>query len=106
MGEGQTTGAIRSTFADDPDMLEIVGEFVGEMPERVQSLSEAFERGDPQTLRTLAHQLKGACGGYGFPVLSEAAAALEGELKRADYDLGVVRRELDELIALCNKAAV
>ena len=50
---------IRSIYEDDPDMLEIVREFVGELPERVGQLEAQLEARDLPGLQTLAHQLKG-----------------------------------------------
>ncbi len=73
--------SIRSTYEDDPDMLEIVQEFAAELPDRVKTLEGCLEAGDLTELKTLAHQLKGAGGGYGFPPITEAAAQLEQVLK-------------------------
>jgi len=72
---------IRSIYEDDPDMLEIVREFVAELPERVAALERELEAGRLQEVQTLAHQLKGAGGGYGFAQVTEAAGALEQALK-------------------------
>lgn len=75
---------IRSRYEDDPDMLEIVREFAGEVPERVRRLEALLQAADWPELQRLAHQLKGAGGGYGFPQITEAAAELEGALKAGD----------------------
>lgn len=72
---------IRSTFEDDPDMMDIVQEFAAELPKRAAELRSLFEGDQLEALRTLAHQLKGAGGGYGFAPITEAAAALEQALK-------------------------
>lgn len=72
---------IRSIYADDPDMQELVEEFVSELPERARRLEEILDEADLVELQRLAHQLKGAGGGYGFPQITEAAAALEMGLK-------------------------
>lgn len=69
-----------SDFADDPSMAEIIGEFVAELPERVSAIRDAVRLGDTVKVRRIAHQLKGAGGGYGFPIISEAAAAVEQRL--------------------------
>ena len=66
-----------SQFASDPEMAEIVAIFVAEVPDRIRSLRVAWAAGDRRQIRTLVHQMKGAAGGYGFPVVGEAAAALE-----------------------------
>ena len=66
-----------SDFADDPDMAELIDLFLDDLPNRVTSLRAALAAGDMAGLRRFAHQLKGAAGGYGYPTLGEAAAALE-----------------------------
>ena len=71
---------IRSIYEDDPDMLEIVREFAAELPDRIADLEQKLEGGCLQELQTLAHQLKGAGGGYGFTPVTDAAAALEQAL--------------------------
>ena len=72
---------IRSVYEDDPDMLELVREFAGELPERVRLAEELLEGGDMEGLQDLAHQLKGAGGGYGFARITEVAAVLESAIK-------------------------
>lgn len=98
-------GPIRSEFADDPDMAELVLEFVESMPERAASLREAFESSDREGLRRMAHQLKGACGGYGFGPVGEAAGALESGLRSLDdgEPLGTIRSMVDELVSMCDR---
>jgi HPt (histidine-containing phosphotransfer) domain-containing protein len=90
-------GPIRSTYEDDPDMLEIVREFAGELPARIAKLEGHLAAGEMRELQTLAHQLKGAGGGYGFPQITELAASLEAALKQG-ADEAVVK---DRAAALC-----
>jgi HPt (histidine-containing phosphotransfer) domain-containing protein len=75
---------IHSEFRDDPDFQELLEDFVKEVANRRQTLQEAFARGDFDQLKTTAHQLKGAGGGYGFSGLSEVAASLEQSCKQRD----------------------
>ncbi len=72
---------IRSIYEDDPDMIEIVREFADELPSRAESAETLLRQGDLGELQRLAHQLKGAGGGYGFAAVTEVAAALEQALK-------------------------
>ncbi len=72
---------IRSIYEDDPDMIEIVREFADELPSRAESVETLLRQGDLGELQRLAHQLKGAGGGYGFSAVTEVAAALEQALK-------------------------
>ncbi|MCP4446067.1 MAG: response regulator [Myxococcales bacterium] len=95
------TGLV-STFADDPDMFELVNEFVASLPERIERMYAACERGDVEELRRLAHHIKGAAGGYGFQPITDAASKLEEAVDTSD--LAKVTRALERLTALCNVA--
>lgn len=66
-----------SELRDDPDVAELVDEFVAGLPAKVTRLETAFNTGHLPELGRLAHQLKGAAGGYGFPSISEAARHVE-----------------------------
>ena len=79
--QGSSMDSIRSIYEDDPDMLEIVVDFAGELPQRVEDLLARLAEGDLAQLQVLAHQLKGAGGGYGFPQITDLAASLEQCLK-------------------------
>jgi HPt (histidine-containing phosphotransfer) domain-containing protein len=99
----------RSEFADDPDMREIVRVFVGDMPAKVREVRACWERGDLDRLMRLAHQLKGAAAGYGFPNISDAATSLEASLRtivgRGEaVPLPQVQAEYTRLIELCLSA--
>ncbi len=88
---------IRSVYEDDPDMLEIVREFAAELPDRIGELERCLEAVDLAQLQTMAHQLKGAGGGYGFTPITEQAASLEHALKEGQ-DATVLK---DRTRALC-----
>jgi len=94
-------GPLTSDMADDEDMAELVEQFVATVPERVGALRAASVTGDRVCLARLAHQLKGAAGGYGFPRISESAAALEAAC-RSD-DPAAVADTLDELVRLLSR---
>ena len=94
----QDAQAVRSEFADDPDMSGIVGQFVSELPDRVHSMNAALAAGQFEQLRVLAHQLKGAAGGYGFPRLGEAAALIDQGIKDR-CDRNVIRSRMGMLSA-------
>jgi len=96
-----------SLYANDPAMKEVVEEFIGDIPERVRSIRTAFESGNRVDLTRLAHQLRGAGAGYGYPALTSAAGALEDQLRALSSDgaLSAVAQEVDELIMLCERAS-
>jgi HPt (histidine-containing phosphotransfer) domain-containing protein len=86
---------IRSTYENDPDMLEIVREFARELPDRIARVESLLAARALADLQTLAHQLKGAGGGYGFPIITESAAALERALKTGEGEPVVKDRAAD-----------
>lgn len=67
-------------------MMEIVREFASELPDRAAQANAHLADGDLDALQTLAHQLKGAGGGYGFTSITEVAASLESALKEGAGD--------------------
>lgn len=75
---------IYSDMADDEDFLDLIEMFVEAIPERVESMTAAYEKQDWATLKDLSHQLKGAGGGYGFGILSTVAAELETACKQGN----------------------
>jgi HPt (histidine-containing phosphotransfer) domain-containing protein len=85
--EGDDTEPILSDLLrDDPSFADIVIDFVDALGDRVHQLESALRAADFETLRGLAHQLKGAGGGYGFPLLTERAAMLETRAGRGSLD--------------------
>ncbi len=103
-------GAVRSEFATDPDMAQIVQMFVQEMPERVRQLDEGWRAQRLEDVRRLTHQLKGASGGYGFPSLGEAAGEVEAALialseGSSKASLEDTRHRFEELINLCRRVS-
>jgi HPt (histidine-containing phosphotransfer) domain-containing protein len=106
MHDHERPGApIRSDFAGDPDMAELIEYFVSELPERAAAVNDCLRDNRWEDLRRLAHQLKGASGGYGFGPLGEAAAALEHDLD-AQAELDAIRRDVDELLSLCGRITI
>lgn len=78
-------------------MIDIVREFAEELPDRAASIEQMWESRDREGLQTLAHQLKGAGGGYGFPEITQYAADLEAALKTGRDECEI----LDRMHALC-----
>ncbi len=99
------TDPLFSTLGTDPELGEIVEMFVEEMPERVQLLLEQLDASDWEGLRRTAHQLKGAAGSYGFSPITPVAAQLEDTLIEEEPE-EQIRRDAEELIAMCNRVRV
>jgi histidine phosphotransfer protein HptB len=93
---------VYSSLATDPELGEIVGMFVEEMPERVASLLARFDRRDWDGLRQSAHQLKGAAGSYGFAAVSPCAGKLESAIRNGEPEQRI-REAITELVELCGR---
>jgi HPt (histidine-containing phosphotransfer) domain-containing protein len=83
-------------------MAQLVDRFVRGLDQRVESLRKAIVEDDHQQLKVIAHQLKGAAGGYGFPEISRAAANIESAVH--EQNLQSLQTQLDELVGLCDDA--
>lgn len=92
---------VYSEFSDDPDYSELLNFFVEALPERIWRLQELHVGGDVELLKELAHQLKGAGGGYGFPGMTEAARELESACIEKNEDL--ICERLDQLTEYINR---
>ncbi len=91
--------AICSEYANDEDLVVLIDEFAAGLGEDIASMRTVLEGGDYDGLRRLAHQMKGAGGSYGYPMLTETAKVLEEAAKEEDVKTGTTA--LDELEALC-----
>lgn len=98
-------GHIVSEYANDPDMIELVEGFVARVPARRTALWGAYESRDAVDLKRLAHQLKGAAGGFGFPILTQFAATLEAAID-VNGDITSVEPQLRQLDGLLLRTRV
>ncbi len=95
--------AIYSEYADDEDLVGLIDEFVTELGVDIAAMRNKMESRDHEGLRRLAHQMKGAGGSYGYPVLTEAAKVLEDAANARNVEASA--SALDNLEVLC-KAVV
>jgi PAS domain S-box-containing protein len=72
---------MRSSYADNPRIMEIIPEFVAGLPGEVAKMTDLLEHNDLPGLQMLSHQLLGTCGGYGFGPVSEPARTVEQSIK-------------------------
>jgi|GEM_PF-329416 len=96
-----------SDYSADPDMAELITLFATELPGRLDVIAQACRERDLVTAARIAHQLRGASAGYGFPAIGIVAGRVEDGLRAAHPDpasaLDSVRSTLDELAALCRR---
>jgi histidine phosphotransfer protein HptB len=94
--------SVYSSLAVDPELGELVDMFVEEMPGRMASLLDCFNRRDWNGLRQSAHQLKGAAGSYGFDVVSPCAGKLESAIRDGEPEHQIYAA-VTELVDLCSR---
>lgn len=88
-----TEVAVHSELLDEPDLAHLVEKFLDFLPEKVAVIRKAAEQQDWETLKDVAHQLKGLGGGYGYPEITRLAAKLEFQT------LSKNQLEVDALVA-------
>jgi signal transduction histidine kinase/CheY-like chemotaxis protein len=91
-----------SQLIDDPDVRDLLGDFVAVLPGKVCELLERLTRRELTGMRELAHQIKGGAGGYGFPQISDRAGELE-RLVQSGASRPMIERSAAELIALIRR---
>ncbi|MBB3190614.1 ATP-binding protein [Halomonas cerina] len=91
-----------SHYADDPDMDELIAGFVERLAGQLHDIRVAAGNGELAHLKHLAHQLKGAAGGYGFMPVSRAAEALESVAQDASRT-DDVSEAVNRLSAVCDR---
>ena len=99
----QSMQPLYSEFADDPEMSDLVDLFIAELDERIKILEQTFTDHDLEQLCQLAHQLKGAGGGYGFMPITDSAAQLEQQIK-TQQAMDNIEQSFRELVNLCRRA--
>ena len=99
----EDSGPIYSSYANDEDMAELISMFVQELPQRVTAIEAASRAGDLDQLKTLAHQLKGSAGSYGFQSITDVAGQLERDLKSSSPP-ATIESGTKALIALLRRA--
>jgi len=91
---------VSELLREEPDLHDIVEDFVDGLSDRIVHLKQAFDELDWSQLKTLAHCLKGAGGSYGYPVISRLAAQMEKDFKNHrtnDFDTQI--HQLESLAA-------
>lgn len=77
----------------DAELEDLIPRFLGDWKEEVGSMREALEKNDYETIRKMAHNMKGTGGSCGLDVITdmgigieEAAKAMEPEALRKNLD--------------------
>ncbi|MBF0459424.1 MAG: response regulator [Nitrospirae bacterium] len=87
--------AVSMTVHIDPDLKDIIPDFLEEVARFVNEIRVSLTGGDLNVARKIGHNLKGAGGGYGFEVITRIGAEIENAAKEGNPDK--IPRLLDEL---------
>jgi histidine phosphotransfer protein HptB len=93
---------VYSEFGSDPDMAELIELFVANIPNKIADLEASVAAADWGTLGTLAHQLKGAAGGYGFHQLTQPALQVEVAAREAAAEEDLLDC-VQDLLEMCRR---
>jgi len=89
-----------STLGDDPDLAEVVDEYVAVLADRIREIQGAATAGDRRRIEFLAHRMVGSAGSHGFDPIGDAARRLEQAASEGNAaSLAAAIRDLAELCA-------
>lgn len=81
----------------DADLEDLIPGYLQNRRQDVDSILQALEKRDFETIRVLGHTMKGTGGGYGFDTITEVGSGLEEAAKEAD--LPSIRQQAAALFA-------
>ena len=94
----------RVTVEVDPDLIDLIPDFLTRKRADLAKLQEAAASGDLVTIATIGHKIKGEGGSFGFDTMSEIGAALEASGKQGDRE--TARRMVADLAEYLGKIDV
>jgi HPt (histidine-containing phosphotransfer) domain-containing protein len=80
----QASAAARFTVTIEQDFAPMIPRFMENRHKELAAMNEANTQHDYETIRRLAHGMKGAGGSYGFEGLTTFAGQVEQAAKAAD----------------------
>ncbi|MCI0508404.1 MAG: ATP-binding protein [Gammaproteobacteria bacterium] len=93
---------IYSSLLNEGDLyLPLISQFIGNLPDCVDELINAWNNNERELVKKSAHDLKGLGGGYGFEELSETAAKLMFLLESGNE--AAIPLLLEELSNICQR---
>ncbi len=79
----------------DEDLADLIPGFLENRRKDVAQVMDALGKGDLDSVRKIAHEIKGVGGGYGFDAMTDMGAAMETAAKNKEGDK--VREQADIL---------
>jgi len=90
---------ISSLLADEPDLADLVMQFIDGLPASIQQINTAATTQDWVLLKQKIHDLKGMGGNFGFADLTRIAKQVEAEIASQQYqNIAALLLELDTIL--------
>ena len=90
-----------SNLADDPELVQVLDIFIDMLPEMLDSIGAAWRETNMETLKRHVHELKGAGGSAGFPIVMQHTAQIENIVATGQDDQ--LEKAVKELLDLCEQ---
>ena len=101
-GRSEVESAV--TVRADPEIADLIQEFLQAMRSRPDTLAKALHARDYQVIRMLGHQMNGEGGTFGFDAISTFGAELEKAAFEEDDQ--TIRKTMEELISYLKRVHV
>jgi len=101
---GIAEGIRSSLDLNDPELFEIVAEFVERLRDKIEQMDQAWNAGNLEEIARLAHWLKGSAGTAGF--LAFTAPALELEILAKSRRLEKIESAIERLHLFAERIVV
>jgi hypothetical protein len=88
----------------DPDLMDLIPEYLENMKGNIRSILNALEKGDYETIRILGHSMKGSGGGYGFDPITQIGRFIEEAAK--DTNPAGIRQGVSDLASYLKRVEV
>jgi CheY-like chemotaxis protein len=86
-------------FSDDVEFKQFLPAFMEHLPGQVTRLTDMLRKTDLTGLAEVVHQLKGACGMYGFMPITDLATHAERQIVEGQ-PLDIIEKQVESLIEL------
>jgi HPt (histidine-containing phosphotransfer) domain-containing protein len=88
----------------DPDLMDIIPQYLENKRHNIGELLEALNQGDFEFIRATGHNLKGSGSGYGFEEITRLGAEIETKAKEKDTE--AVRMHISGLSAYLDRIEI
>jgi len=92
------------TVPIDEDIIDLIPRYIENRWKDIRTIEVSLENGDHETVKLLAHSMKGSGGGYGLDQVSAIGLGIEEAAKAMDPD--EIRSWLDKLADFLERVKV